>query len=351
MLPVESGAEVVSGYVLKMTQEENITLGAGAVRRLIEGGSGDAALLYLCLARRGSSAPEKLRAELHWSEAQFAAAERALRSMGLISAPFPEPDAEAPAHTAASEGETPRAGREFEIPRAEREFEIPRAERAMQPAPETVIPDYSREDVMGKLESDASFASLLREVERKLGRLSDPSVRKLLGLYDYLGLSADVIFLLVSYCAERKAEQFGAGRVPTMREVEREGYAWARRELFSTAAADAYLRRERKKRRVFPEYMAALQLGDRAAAPAEERYLSAWSEMGFPPETVAIAYDKTMLKCHELKWPYLNGILKRWHEKGLHTSAEVSAENAPPQRGGGAGRKSGGRNDWMKDYD
>ena len=77
--------------MLKMTQEENITLGAGAVRRLIEGGSGDAALLYLCLARRGSSAPEKLRAELRWSAEQFAAAERSLRSMGLVSAPSAEP--------------------------------------------------------------------------------------------------------------------------------------------------------------------------------------------------------------------------------------------------------------------
>ena len=328
-------------YVLKMTQEENITLGAGAVRRLIEGGSGDAALLYLCLARRGSSEPERLRAELRWSAGQFAAAESALRSMGLVIAPPPEPGAEAPGD---------QASRESEIPRASRDSETPRASRAMQPAPETALPDYGREDVMGKLESDASFAALLREVERKLGRLSDPSVRKLLGLYDYLGLPADVIFLLVNYCAERKAEQFGAGRVPTMREIEREGYAWARRELFSTAAADAYLRREREKRHAFPEYMAALQLGPRAAAPAEERYLGAWAEMGFPPETVAIAYDKTMLRCHELKWPYLNGILKRWHEKGLHTSAEVSAENAPPRKGGDAGQ-GGGRNAWMKDYD
>ena len=98
--------------------------------------------------------------------------------------------------------------------------------------------------------------------------------------------------------------------------------------------------------------MAALQLGDRAAAPAEERYLGAWAEMGFPPETVAVAYDKTMLKCHELKWPYLNGILKRWHEKGLHTPAEVNAENAPPRGAAAAPPKTGGRkNAWMNDYD
>ena len=45
----------------------------------------------------------------------------------------------------------------------------------------------------------------------------------LLGLYDDLGLPADVIFLLVSFCAERTAQQYGPGRRPTLRQIEREG--------------------------------------------------------------------------------------------------------------------------------
>ena len=310
----------MSEYMLHLTQEENILLGASVVRRLIDAGNGDAALLYLCLARHGSGAPEKLRAELRWEEPRYAAAERALSEMGLVNAP----------QTAAPQAQ---------------------AAPAAPPPPETAIPEYSREDVMVKLESDASFAALLSEVERKLGRLSDPSVRKLLGLYDYLGLPADVIYLLVNYCIDRRSSRPGEGRLPTMREIEKEGYAWARLELFSTAAANAHIRREQEKRSSFPEYMAALQLGSRAAAPGEERYLGLWSDMGFPPETVAIAYDKTMLRCHELKWPYLNGILKRWHEKGLHTPEEVGTENAAPRPSARPAAKSGGKNAWMKDYD
>ena len=53
---------------------------------------------------------------------------------------------------------------------------------------------------MQKLESDVAFSQLLREVERKLGRLTDPSVKKLLGLYENLGLPADVVYLLVNHC-------------------------------------------------------------------------------------------------------------------------------------------------------
>jgi hypothetical protein len=53
---------------------------------------------------------------------------------------------------------------------------------------------------------------------------------------------------------------------------------------------------------------------------------------GFGPEAVALAYDKTVMKCHELKWPYCNGILKRWHEKDLHTVEEIESENRPAKR-------------------
>ena len=81
-----------------------------------------------------------------------------------------------------------------------------------------------------------------------------------------------------------------------------------------------------------PGYMRVLGLGERMPVPSEEKYLTAWQDMGFSPEAVAIAYDKTVLKCHELRWPYLNGILRRWHEEGLHTAEEIRRTEKPGSR-------------------
>ena len=316
-------------YILHLAEEENVVLSAHVVHRLIEGGNGDAALLYLCLARyRGSAKPERLRESLRWDEATFAAAEEALRKMGLLASPALPAGEEAGAQESAPPPQPPK-------PKAK---SVPRQTR------EETTPQYSREDVARVLEKDTAFHSLLREVERKLGPLSEPSVRKLLGLYENLGLSADVIFLLVSHCISRKEAQLGAGKLPTMREIEKEGYYWAERGLLTSEAANDYLRREQEKQKNYPAYMAVLQLGDRACAPAEEQFLSAWSDMGFPPETVAIAYNKTVLRCHEFKWNYCNGILRRWHEKGLHSPDEVSAEGAAPKQTGTD------RNAWMDEY-
>ena len=298
----------MAGYVLHLKEEESVTLSAATLKRLIGGGNGDAALLYLAILHsHGAAEAEKLAKILSWDEKRVRAAEQALYEMQLVGAP----------------------------------------EKPLPEPPQTQeMPDYTREDIMRKLEGDGRFACLLREVEHKLGPLSIPSVKKLLGLYENLGLPADVVYTLVNYCIAKKAQQFGEGRLPNMREIEKEGYVWARKELFSIEKASEYMKREQVLRGRYPEYMAALQMAGRASAPSEEKYLSAWAEMGFPAETVAEAYDRTVLHCHEFRWPYCNGILKRWHEKGLHTLEEVRAENAKEK----LKKEPSGGNAWMKDY-
>ncbi len=295
--------------VLLHTAEEAVTLSAQAVRRLLERGDGDAALLYLALLRHhGSTPPRSLAGELRWDRGRIEAAEAVLRELELLAPQAPEPE----------------------------------------PADEP--PVYRQAEVAEKLEESLEFRRLTAEVERRLGkRLTTPDLGVLLGLYDYLGLPADVIYLLVCHCAERFAQRFGQGRRPTLRQIEREGYAWARRGIDTQAAAAEYLRKYAEGQRALPQYMRALQLGDRPPAASEEKYLLSWQEWGFPPETVALAYDKTIMKCHELKWPYCNGILRRWHEAGLHTPAEIEARDTRPAAEPPAAPKGGG-NAWMRKY-
>ena len=135
-----------------------------------------------------------------------------------------------------------------------------------------------------------------------------------MNLYSAVGLPADVIFLLVSHCVDRTERRYGPGRRPTIHQIEKEGYYWAQQGLFDQESAAAYLREYKARQSKLAAYMQVLRLGDRRPIPAEEKYITGWMNMGFPPETVAIAYEKTILKKQELNWRYLNGILRRWHE-------------------------------------
>lgn len=278
------------------TGDESVTLSGTAARVLLGRGDGDAALLYIALLRHnGTVMPRSLASELRWDRGRIETAEHTLQDLKLITP---------------TEKETP-------------------------PAPSDEKPSYTSEDIAVQLEESEEFRNLTAEVERKLGkRLSTPDVSTLLGLYDYLGLPADVIYLLVCHCTERLQRRYGEGRRPTMRQIEKEGYLWARMGVDSQAEAVAYLKKYAARQGALPQYMRVLQLGDRVPAPSEEKYLAVWQEWGFPPESVALAYDKTMLHCHELKWNYLNGILKHWNDAGLHTMAEIEAGDRP------AGKKS-----------
>lgn len=310
--------------VVKLTEEENIVLSTRLVRRLTETKSGDACLLYLWLRRSGDAMDEAaLRSALAWEQDRFEKAKKTLADAGLVRL-----------HETQMPGDAEEQGGTAQPHAAPEKREVPLA-----PPREEKMPEYSDEDVVRRIEGDQDFAALLRETERKIGILSAASVKMLLGLRDYLGLPNDVIYLLINECIARKEELFGEGRRPTMREIEQEGYAWARRELYSAAAVDEYLRKRQMLRKQYPAYQRALQIAERRLSPSEQRYVEQWVEMGFPPETVAIAYDKTVLKCHEFRWPYCDGIMKRWHGKNLHTPPEVLSEGSSGSGGGRAAKK------------
>lgn len=301
----KKGGPPLKEYILHLPEEESILLSGAAAKRLLNAGDGDAALLYIAILRaRGVADDDKLRGQLRWPQSRFAQALAVLAAQGLVSLPGGS------AAPAPEEAPPPPAGS---------------GDR----------PEYTRADMARALEG-GEFAGLIRAVEEKLGKkLTTPDLSTLLGLYDFLGLPSDVIFLLVGFCCERTAASFGPGRRPTLRQIEREGYLWARKGLFTQESAAAHIRRGQASREKLPRLMKLLGLGDRAPSPSEERYLLGWIDMGFGPEAVALAYDKTVLKCKELKWPYLNKILQNWHQKGLHTPEEISQGDrlsAPPPK-------------------
>ena len=214
----------MAGYILREDQP-NIVLPAQQADRLIGRGDGDAALLYLCLLRadRGVTAQE-LQRRLKWSQLRLHAAETALQELGLIDRP-PE-------------------------------------QKPPEPAQER--PVYTADDLTDLLTGDAGFRMLVPQTEEKLGkRLKTADLQILAGLYDDLGLPADVIYLLVCHCVARSEERYGPGRRPTLRQIEKEGYHWAQRGLFDQESASRYLRDWNVRRSAMSRYMQVLGLDER----------------------------------------------------------------------------------------
>ena len=74
-----------------------------------------------------------------------------------------------------------------------------------------------------------------------------------------------------------------------------------------------------------------LQIKGRHLTAAEERYATAWLDMGFNEDAIGVAYERTCLNTGGLNWAYMNKILVRWHEAGLHTVEEIRSGDRKPQ--------------------
>ena len=258
---------------------ESIHIDSGDVHRLLAAASGDGALLYLYL-RSGNDiagAGEALR----MPEGRLQCAAATLRQLGLW---------QEQKRTVIASGERPA---------------------------------YSEKDVLQTLDTDASFRSLYGEVQRRLGRqLNTEELKILLALVRYLGLPADVICVLVTYCQER-ARRKGGIRNPSLRTIEKEAYAWAERGIDTMEEAAAFIQAQNVYQSRLGTLCRLLQIRGRVLTAAEEKYAASWLDMGFDEETITMAYERTCLNTGGLSWAYMNKILLRWHEAGLHTAAQV----------------------------
>lgn len=296
------------GAVLALTSQ--------AADRLLSAGDGDAALLYLQLLRLDGADRERARKALKWTEERAFAAWTTLEKLGLV-----DPQA-APARPEKPEPDQP--------------------------------PEYTAADLNRELENQASpFPLLVAEVQRSLGKvLSTADLKGLYTIYDYLGLPAEVIFLLVNYCVTEWERRYGPGHPPRMSQVKREAYRWVQAGADTVQAADAYLRRLETLRERENRLLPLLNIRGRTAVEAERKYLTAWADWGFSDEAISLAYERTVLRKGDLNWAYMNSILKDWNQKGLHTVEQIEAGDrrrtagpSAPRRGPAPGPQASGEAD------
>ena len=290
-----------------------VSIGLDDLDRLISAGSGAAALLYLyCLRAGGPVTAEEASAALGFTRNETAAAAERLRAAGLLCG---KPDSE-------------RGGAEKKV-------------SGSVPLSSDSTPEYTAADIKLILERGGDFSALVREVQKSLGKvLSSDDLIKLFGIYDGLGMPPEVILQLVTYCIGEQRRRYGPDRLPTMRYIEKAAYTWERAGVITLDLAEKYIREQETRRSAVSEMKKVLEIRDRELSPSERKYVENWIAMGFGPEAVYIAYDRTMVKTNKLTWPYLDSILKSWDSKGFHTPEEIErGDPRPSGKAPAAGRR------------
>lgn len=263
------------------------------MKKLLSAANGDSALLYLYL--QCGNRLENAERDLQMNSGRISCAAAVLRQLGLYS--------------------------------DDRVSRIAPGER----------PYYSEQDVI-RADYDPEFSRLKEEIQRLLGKsMNIEELKILLGFVRYLGMTPDVISVLVSYCKDR-ARQKGRLRNPSLRTIEKEAYAWAERGIDTVEEAIAFIQAQNVRNSRLSRLMNILQIRGRSLTAAEERYAQSWLDLGMDEEMLAMAYERTCLNTGGLNWAYMNKIIQRWQEQGLRTAEAVRSGD---QKGGAPKGASG----------
>ena len=254
------------------------------VHKLLCAQNPDAALLYLYLKSGGD--PKQAAEKLGYSETRHACAGAILHQLGLWE--------------------------------GEKQVRLPGEQ-----------PQYTEEDVIHAMDTDMDFRSLRGEIQRLLGKnLTTEELKILIGFVRYLGMSADVIVLLVCYCKDR-AKKLGK-RTPSLRTIEKEAYEWAEKGIDTMEEAAAYTQQQNLRFSRVGRIMEILQIRGRNLTAPEKRYIKQWLEMGFEEDAIGLAYERSCINTGGLAWPYVHKILTSWHEQNLHTAQQVQGGERKP---------------------
>ena len=200
--------------------------------------------------------------------------------------------------------------------------EEPAAEKTEPEKPRFTVTKPQKPDyvfTVQRLADDEELKILVSEAQTALGKvLSNADISTLLMLKDTCGLPLDVILMLIQY-----AISIDKGN---MRTIERIGVSWANDGVGSVEEADNKIRLATQRTKCYTIVASAFGLKN-AGSPSKKQldYCSTWvTEWKFPPEMLREAYERCVDSKGEMKFNYIDGILKRWHNSGIQNKTDLA---------------------------
>lgn len=171
-------------------------------------------------------------------------------------------------------------------------------------------PRYSTKEINLYMEKDKSVKDMYFLAEQILGRpLSTTEITTIFSFYDWLCLPKDVVLMLLEHCASLDKTN--------IRYIEKVALSWADNEINTVTKAKKHIDKLAKSHALTGKIKSILQIGDRNFTETELKYVTMWiNEYKATESVIKKAYDITIVNTSKLSYPYLNTIIKSWHENG-----------------------------------
>lgn len=170
-------------------------------------------------------------------------------------------------------------------------------------------------EIAKRIESSEDMKCLFTMSEQAFARpLNHTEQRGLIWIHDYLGLSTEVILMLVTFCISADK-----GNIKYIEAVAKD---WAEREISNLELAQNEIKRLEESQSFNKKIMKIFAM-NRKPTSKQQEFIDIWKEKKYSIELIEYAYEKTIESIDKLNFPYLNKILENWYAQGLMTKEQI----------------------------
>jgi DnaD/phage-associated family protein len=181
-----------------------------------------------------------------------------------------------------------------------------------------VKPRYDPEELELYQKSTPEVRVLFKKVEAALGTfVTHEALSTIFSLHEWLGLPLDVVDFLLTCCVERGKNN--------IRYIEQTAISWADEGIDTLEKATRHVLLSDN---IYKEIMAAFGIYSKYPATSQKTHFDRWlKDFRMPVPVILEAIDKAVLSQTDPTIPYVNGILKKWNDLGIHTLEDAKKDS------------------------
>lgn len=173
-------------------------------------------------------------------------------------------------------------------------------------------------EIASAVNGDRAVKYLFETFERLAGRPTKHAERNtLMVIIEEIKLPCEVAVMLVNYCFEIEKA--------TPAYMKTAALDWYESGIDTIGKAEERIRALKQSYTL--ENKLRVKFGMNSAFSAKQKeIIKGWAEMELPDSLIDAAYDKTLNGAGKLSLPYMDSILRKWHEEGITDPAQLEKQ-------------------------
>lgn len=175
---------------------------------------------------------------------------------------------------------------------------------------------YSAKDVADIINSQIEIKEMFSQLEVILKRnLKFSEQCGYINLVENYGFPAASILLLVQYC-----EDIGKSSIKYIEKIAND---WFEQDITSYPQVEAQIIKMTNSHTIENKVSKIFGMTT-ALTKKQKEYINSWTDLGFNPNMIELAYERCVNQINKLSFPYINKILTNWSKDNAFTAEEVN---------------------------